>query len=36
MVKPRKYRVHFAQFPTDVNSGIFYIETLLQEAFQNG
>lgn len=34
MVKPGKYRVHFAQVPTDVNSGIFYIETLLQEAFQ--
>jgi len=33
-VKPGKYRVHFAQVPTDVNSGIFYIETLLQEAFQ--
>jgi hypothetical protein len=36
MIKPGKYRVHFAQLPTDVNSGIFYIETLLQEAFKNG
>ncbi len=35
-VKPGKFRVHFAQFPKDLNSGIFYVETLLQEAFENG
>jgi hypothetical protein len=35
MVKPGKYQVHFAQPPTDVNSAIFYIETLLQEALKN-
>jgi len=33
-VKRRKYRVHFAQQPTDLNGAIFYIETLLQEAFK--
>lgn len=32
-VKPGKFRVHFAQLPADLGSGIFYIETLLQEAF---
>jgi len=35
-VKPNKYRVHFAHRPTDLNSAIFYMETLLQRAFQNG
>ncbi|HUT60685.1 MAG TPA: hypothetical protein VNA25_22800 [Phycisphaerae bacterium] len=35
-VKPGKYRVHFAQLPSDLNSGIFYIETLLMEAFEHG
>lgn len=35
-IKPNKYRVHFAQRPTDLNSAIFYMETLLQRAFQNG
>jgi hypothetical protein len=34
LVKPGKYRVHFAQYPKDINSAIFYIETLLQEAFE--
>jgi len=33
-VKPGKFRVHFAQLPSDLNSGIFYIETLLMEAFE--
>ena len=33
-VKPGKFRIHFSRLPSDVNSGIFYIETLLQEAFQ--
>ena len=36
MVKPGKYRVHFEQIPADLNSAIFYIETLLQEAFEHG
>jgi len=35
-VKPGKFRVHFAQLPSDLNSGIFYIETLLMEAFEHG
>ena len=35
-VKPKKFRVHFAQRPRDLNSAIFYIETLLQEAFEHG
>ncbi len=35
-VRPGKYRVHFAEFPQDINSGIFYIETVLQGAFENG
>jgi len=35
-VEPGKFRVHFAQLPEDLNSGIFYIETLLQEAFEHG
>lgn len=35
-VKPGKYRVHFAQRPRDLNSAIFYMETLIQEAFNNG
>lgn len=34
-VKPGKFRVHFAERPKDLNSAIFYIETLLQEAFKN-
>ncbi|UCD56058.1 MAG: hypothetical protein JSV16_09400 [Candidatus Hydrogenedentota bacterium] len=34
-VKPGKFRVHFAERPRDINSAIFYIETLLQEAFEN-
>jgi len=34
-VKPGKFRVHFAQLPQDLNSAIFYIETLLQEAFEH-
>jgi len=35
-VKPNKYKVHFSQLPADLNSAIFYMETLLQEAFENG
>jgi len=35
-VKPGKYRVHFYQEPGDLNSLIFYVETLLQEAFSHG
>ena len=35
-VKPKKFRVHFAQQPRDLNSAIFYMETLLKEAFENG
>jgi len=35
-VKPGKFRVHFAQHPRDLNGAIFYMETLLQEAFQHG
>lgn len=34
-VEPGKFRVHFSQLPGDLNSGIFYIETLLQEAFRH-
>jgi len=34
-VKPGKFRVHFSQAPSDINSGIFYIETLLTEAFED-
>ena len=34
-VKPGKFRVHFAQLPSDVNSAIFYIETLLTEGFRH-
>ena len=33
-VKPGKYRVHFAQLPQDLNCGIFYLETLLQEGLE--
>lgn len=33
-VKPKKFRVHFAQQPRDLNSVIFYVETLLQEGFK--
>lgn len=33
-VKPGKFRIHFAVRPPDINSGIFYVETLLQEAFE--
>lgn len=36
MVKPGKFRVHFAVTPRDVNSIIIYLETLLLEAFNNG
>lgn len=32
-VKPGKYKVHFRQLPSDLNSGIFYLETLLMEGF---
>jgi hypothetical protein len=35
MVKPGKYQMHFAQLPNDLNSAIFYIEILLQEALQH-
>ena len=35
-VKPGKYRIHFSRLPHDLNSAIFYIETLLQEAFKHG
>ncbi len=35
-IKPNKYKVHFSQLPADLNSAIFYMETLLQEAFENG
>jgi hypothetical protein len=35
-VKPGKFRVHFAQMPEDMNSAIFYLETVLQEAFEHG
>jgi hypothetical protein len=35
-VKPGKFRIHFYQLPSDLNSAIFYIETLLQEGFSNG
>jgi len=35
-VKPGKFRVHFSQLPSDLNSAIFYIETLLQEGLSNG
>jgi hypothetical protein len=34
-VKPGKFRVHFAQPPRDLNGAIFYVETILMEAFQN-
>ena len=34
-VKPGKFRVHFAVIPQDVNSVIFYIETVLQEGFEH-
>ena len=34
-VKPGKFRVHFAQQPRDVNGLIFYVETVLMEAFRN-
>lgn len=35
-VRPGKFRVHFSVQPRDINSAIFHLETLLQEAFQNG
>jgi len=35
-VRPGKFQVHFAEWPEDINSGIFYIETLLMEAFTDG
>lgn len=35
-VRPGKFRVHFAVQPRDINSVIFHLETLLQEAFKNG
>jgi len=34
-VKPGKFRVHFSQLPSDLNSAIFYIETLLQEGLSH-
>jgi hypothetical protein len=34
-VKEGKYRIHFSQLPLDLNSGIFYVEILLQKAFEN-
>lgn len=33
-VKPKKFQVHFAQQPRDLNSVIFYVETLLQKGFK--
>ena len=35
MVKPGKHRMHFAQAPGDLNSLIFYLETLIQEALKH-
>lgn len=34
-VKPRKFRMHFSVLPQDLNEGIYYIETMLQEAFEH-
>ena len=34
-VKPGKFQVHFSRFPQNLNEGIYYIETLLQEAFNH-
>ncbi len=33
-VKSRKFRVHFAEYPKNLNSVIFYVECLLQEGFE--
>lgn len=35
-VRPGKFRVHFAVQPRDINSAIFHLETMLQEALRNG
>jgi len=35
-VRPNKFEIHFTIAPRDVNSGIFYVETLLTEAQAHG